>query len=119
MRRGPATWHQAHCRRKVTAIHPMAEANRAEIIALCQELGVLRLEVFGSAVADDVDPEHSDVDVLVEVGPELLTLDNYFALQRGLERILGRPVDVVDAGAVRNPYVKAQLLASRELLYAA
>ncbi len=36
-------------------MHPVVETKRAEIQALCRELGVLRLDVFGSAVADDFD----------------------------------------------------------------
>lgn len=100
-------------------MHPVVETKRSEIAALCRALGVIRLDVFGSAVTDDFDVERSDVDVLVEVDRARLTLSNYFALQEGLERILGRPVDVVDAAAVRNPYFKAQVMATRELLYAA
>lgn len=97
-------------------MHPAIESKRAEIAALCRDLGVRRLDVFGSAVSGDFDVERSDVDVLVEVDPEHLTLENYFALRDGLERILQRLVDVVDAGAVRNPYFKAQVMATRELL---
>ena len=79
----------------------------------------MKLDVFGSAVGDDFDPERSDVDVLIEVAPEHLTMANYFALRAGLENILGRPVDVVDVGAVRNPYFAARMMATREPLYAA
>lgn len=37
-----------------------------EIRALCREYGVLRLEVFGSALAPRFDPETSDIDQLME-----------------------------------------------------
>jgi predicted nucleotidyltransferase len=102
------------------ALHPVVENKRAEIVALCRELGVLRLDVFGSAVTDEFDVEHSDVDVLVEFGPAAREgLRTYFALKDGLERILARPVDVVSARAVRNPYFREQVMAGREYLYAA
>lgn len=100
-------------------VHPVVESKRAEIAALCRRLGVRTLDVFGSAVGDDFDPERSDVDVLVEVAPEQLTMANYFELRAGLVEILGRPVDVVDIGAMRNPYFAAQVMATREALYAA
>lgn len=101
-------------------LHPVVESKRAEIVALCRELGVLRLDVFGSAVTDDFDVERSDVDVLVEFGPAARGgLRTYFALKDGLELILGRQVDVVSARAVRNPYFRQQVMASREYLYAA
>src|SRR5947208_7930853 len=95
------------CAASVSGVHPIVESKREEIAALCRELGVRRLDVFGSAVSDDFDLERSDVDVLVEVDPMHLTLTNYLALKEGLERLLQRPVDVVDAGAIRNPYFKA------------
>lgn len=101
-------------------MHPVVESKRDEIAALCRRLGVRRLDVFGSATGGDFDVEHSDVDVLVEFDPGVGGgIRTYFALKDGLELILGRPVDVVSARAIRNPYVEAQVLANRERIYAA
>lgn len=36
----------------------------------------------------------------------------------GFELVLGRPVDVVSARAIRSPYIEDQVLASSELIYA-
>ena len=44
---------------------------------------------------------------------------DYFDLKDELERIVGRPVDLVDASAVRNPYFKASAFDSAQELYAA
>jgi hypothetical protein len=87
--------HEARHNDRV-AVHPIVQAKRAEIAALCRELGVLRLDVFGSAVTEDFDLDRSDVDVLVETEPGRLTLAEYFALQTGLQRSLGRDVDILD-----------------------
>lgn len=67
------------------------------------------------------DAASSDVDVLVEfdVGPGFDHFGTYFDLKEGLERILGRPVDLVSATSIRNPYFKQRVLDTRELLYAA
>lgn len=101
-------------------MHPVVESKRDEITALCRQVGVRRLDVFGSVVSDDFDVEHSDVDVLVDFDSEVGGgLRRYFALKDGLEQILGRPVDVISAGSIRNPYVEAQILATRERFYAA
>lgn len=101
-------------------MHPLVEAKRQEIAALCRELGVRRLDVFGSAVSDDFDAERSDVDVLVDFDTSAPgSFDTYFALKLGLESILGRPVDVVVTSAIRNPYFRAQALETRESLFAA
>lgn len=101
-------------------MHPVVEAKRDEIVALCRELGVRRLDVFGSAVSGDFDLERSDVDVLVEFDTTAPgSVDTYFALKWGLESILGRSVDVVVTAAIRNPYFRAQALGTRESLFAA
>jgi len=102
-------------------VHASVEAALPEIAALCEELGVLRLDLFGSATGRTFDPRSSDVDVLVEFGQQRPVgyFDSYFALKEGLERILGRPVDVVARSSIRNPYFLEQVQRQREQLYAA
>jgi len=39
------------------------------IAALCREYGVARLEVFGSVMTDEFDPERSGVDFVVRFAP--------------------------------------------------
>ena len=80
-----------------------------------------RLDLFGSAATATFDPARSDVDLLVEFEPgdPPQTLDDYFGLKESLEALLGRPVDLVMPGAVRNPYVRADIERSRRPLYAA
>jgi uncharacterized protein len=82
---------------------------------------VRRLYLFGSATGDDFDEASSDVDVLVEfeVGPGFDHFGAYFALKEGLEAILSRPVDVVTASSVKNPYLRDRITQTKELLYAA
>ncbi|MGH8905343.1 MAG: nucleotidyltransferase family protein [Egibacteraceae bacterium] len=63
-------------------MHPIIESNRAEIGALCKEPGIRRLDVFGSAVADEFDSEVSDVDVLVDFDTGSAgSFDTYFRLK--------------------------------------
>ncbi len=100
-------------------MHQVIEAKRAEIAALCREFGVVPLDVFGSAARSDQARHPNDVDLLVEVAPDRLTLENYFALRDALSEVLGRPVDLVDARAVKNPYFRAEVDATSELVYAA
>src|SRR5579864_992266 len=44
--------------------------------------------------------------------------DQFLGLSEALKRLLGRPVDLVEASAVRNPYVRATINRSKELIYA-
>ena len=66
-------------------------------------------------------PARSDADFLVEFEPggALSPLDQFFGLAAALERLLGRKVDLVEPGAVRNPYVLAGINRAREVVYAA
>ena len=102
-------------------MHPAITQHRAGISAICQRYRIHRLEVFGSAArADDFDPEHSDADFLVEFAPDVAPgLGTFFGAKAALEALLGRGVDLVEHGAVRNPYVLASINRHREPIYAA
>jgi uncharacterized protein len=103
------------------AMHAHIAKKRTELIALCQRYDVARLEVFGSAARGaDFDPATSDADFLVEFKPDsqLSPLGQFFGLAAALETLLGRPVDLVEARAIKNPYVLAGIKRSREVVYA-
>ena len=103
-------------------MHTDIEKHREALMAMCHRYGVVRLEVFGSAARDaDFDPAKSDADFLVEfekVG-SLSAFDQFLGFSEALQRLLGRSVDLVEASAVRNPYVRATINRSKELIYAA
>ena len=101
---------------------PLMQAHRAEVAEICRRFHVRRLDVFGSATrGTDFDPARSDVDLLVTYDPDIPrpSLAEYFGLQDELSALLGRPVDLVMSGAVRNPFIRADIEQARELLYAA
>jgi predicted nucleotidyltransferase len=102
-------------------MHPAVDQKRSEIALLCRRHSVRRLEVFGSAArAIDFDEQSSDADFLVEFEPVAKQgLEAYVALKSDLERLLQRPVDLVEPGALKNLYLIAGVNASRELVYAA
>ena len=103
-------------------MHEDIAKRRADLAALCLRYGVARLEVFGSAARGaDFDPARSDADFLVEFKPDsqLPPLEQYFGLARALEDLLGRPVDLVERSAVKNPYILAAINRSREVVYGA
>ena len=81
-----------------------------------------RLEIFGSvARRADFDPARSDVNVLVtyDPNPPGPSLADYFDLRYQLTALFGWPVDLVMANAVENPFVRAGIERSKEVLYAA
>jgi predicted nucleotidyltransferase len=102
-------------------VSPSIDQHRAELAELCRRYSVLNLSLFGSATRDGFDPESSDYDFLVdfEALPPGQYSDAYFGLLEALEGLLGRPVDLVVASAIKNPYFRQSVEQSRALLYAA
>jgi predicted nucleotidyltransferase len=100
-------------------MHPIVEAKRNELADLCRHRRVRRLELFGSAARGDFDEAHSDLDFLVEFddAPEGSVLGTWFGLKDDLEVMFDRPVDLVSFDAVVNPYVRASIRKSRQLVY--
>jgi uncharacterized protein len=94
---------------------------REEIAELCRRHRVRRLALFGSAVGEGFDPERSDLDFLVEFKPlpPGTYADTYFGLLEALQQLFGRPVDLVDDSAIKNPYFRESVERSQALLYAA
>lgn len=74
-------------------IKELLQDKREEILRLAARHGALNLRVFGSVARGEARPE-SDVDFLVEVGPNRTP---FFpgGLVADLEDLLGRKVDVV------------------------
>ena len=89
---------------------------------LCQQYGVRKLVLFGSALREDFDPQRSDLDFLVDFQALRLpesTPKPTSAFCRIWKLSLGRSVDLVEAGSIHNPYVRRAVEAHQETLYAA
>lgn len=102
-------------------MHIAIADRKKELAELCRRYDVVRLEVFGSAArGTDFDPKTSDADFLVEFDPAsgLPPFHRHFELIEALRNTLGRPVDLVEFGAIRNPYLRAAINRSREIVYA-
>ena len=102
-------------------MHTAIADKKAKLIELCRQYHVAHLEVFGSATrSTGFDPQTSDVDFLVEFEPEtdLSPFDQFFDFTESLKTVLGRRVDLVEAVAINNPYLRTAINKSRELVYA-
>lgn len=104
-------------------MHPLLADRRDAVADLCRRFRVRRLDAFGSAVRPgDFDASRSDVDFLVELGPDADDLGSLLDFKETLGALLGRPVDLVERQAVeasRNPIRRRRILAEAEPLYAA
>ncbi len=97
------------------------EAKLESVADLCVRYHVARLEVFGSAVQGEFEPGRSDLDFLVRFHPCTPEehAERYFGLLADFQDLFACRIDLVEIGAVRNPYFLENIEASRTLVYAA
>jgi predicted nucleotidyltransferase len=87
---------------------------------LCRANHVKELSVFGSALTDRFSAE-SDIDFVVEfqhLDPFAYSA-SYFQLKFALQDLFQRPIDLIEAKEIRNPYLREEITSKKHLLYAA
>ena len=89
------------------AIDERLQAKREDILRLCASYGARNPRVFGSVARGEADVR-SDVDFLVEMEPGRSLFD-LGGLQYELERLLGRPVDIVTERGLK-PRIRDRVL---------
>ena len=102
-------------------MHGILNSKRKQIAEACVRHGVARLYVFGSALHEGFKPGESDLDLLVEFAPmeAYARVDAYFGMLEELRTLLDMKIDLVMAGAVKNPYIAREIERTKEGLYAA
>jgi len=95
------------------------EVLRGDVAALCRSFEVERLDLFGS-VARGETRSASDIDLMVRFRPphDKGYADRYLGLAEALEKLFGRPVDLVTDRSVRNPILRRAIANDRQTLYA-
>jgi predicted nucleotidyltransferase len=78
----------------------MLREKRQEILKIAAKHGAYNVRLFGSVARGEAD-EHSDVDILVELGQDRSLLD-LGGLLIDLETLLNRKVDVVTERGLRQ-----------------
>lgn len=90
-----------------------------KIANLCKFHRVRRMHLFGSARQDA--ERANDYDFLIEF--EAMTpgehAQAFFGLLEDLEKLLGKPIDLVELRAIRNPYFKAEIESTKVPVYEA
>ena len=102
-------------------MNSLIEDKRQELERACRRHRVQRIELFGSAASATFDPAQSDLDFVVtfqELARDQYS-DAYFGLLEDLQALFQRPVDLVVASAIRNPYFRQAVESSKTLIYAA
>lgn len=96
----------------------LVEDSKPEIGALCKRFGIRRLELFGSAATGAFDANRSDLDFIVDLGTyERGVAKRFLAFCAQLEGLVERPVDVITVRQIENPYFRAEVNATRKVIY--
>ena len=86
------------------------------IITICSKYHVATMSLFGSLARGEA-KEASDIDLLVSFSRPVSLLQ-MVSLERELTEALGRKVDLLTEASL-SPYLRAQILKERQLVYAA
>ena len=98
-------------------MNPHLPVSKTALAAFCEENGIRRLEVYGSALRDDFGPD-SDIDLLVEFEPDRIPgLLGVAGMEITLSELFaGRKVDLRTAEDL-SPYFRQEVLDMAEVQY--
>lgn len=96
----------------------LIEKHNINLKKLCDEHSVSKLYVFGSIVNKKFSKD-SDIDFIVTFKPVQLNnyADNYFDFKFSLEDLFKRNIDLLEAKAIKNPFLKQSIDRTKELVY--
>ena len=99
-------------------MNPHLAVSKTALAAFCEENGIRRLAVYGSALRDDFGPD-SDIDLLVEFEPDRIPgLLGVVGMEITLSELFaGRKVDLRTAEEL-SPYFRQEVLDMAEVQYA-
>lgn len=79
-----------------------------KILPVLKKYDIKKAGIFGSVVRGEARND-SDVDILVEIDSDNLSLLDFVGIKLELEEALGRKVDLVEYSAIK-PIIKTQIL---------
>lgn len=94
------------------------ESNISKIKDLCTKHKVSKLFVFGSVLTNRFS-KSSDIDFVVDFADISLYdyADNYFDFKHSLEKLFQRPIDLLEDKAIKNPFLRKVVDASKQIIY--
>ncbi len=89
-----------------------------QIKETCSKNRVKSLFAFGSVTRNELN-DMSDIDLLVDIDETdpISYTDHYFDLKEKLELLLKRPIDLLEAKAIRNPFLRDEIDKTKVLIY--
>jgi len=105
---------RAGSQRRVRTAEEIAQLLRSQMPELSRRYKVKSLGIFGSYLRGEAD-EESDIDLLVDLEKESMTLLEFIALENRLSDLLGAKVDLVERSALK-PTIGRRILEEVQLI---
>jgi predicted nucleotidyltransferase len=116
-------WEKASQQKAETSMAATSQLDRNIVVCaealeqLCLKWKVRELSLFGSVLREDFGPD-SDIDVLISFQEEApWSLWDLIAMRDEMAEMFGRPVDLVEREALRNPFRRKRILESHRTIY--
>lgn len=95
------------------------ERNASELSTLCMRYGVIRLDLFGSAVTNKYNPDTSDLDFIAVFSDTDKPgyARRYFEFAEALEQLFGCSVDLLTERSITNRFFRDSVNENRVNLY--
>lgn len=97
-------------------------SDRKTIAEFCNRCKIIEFSLFGSVLRDDfrqTGDDPSDIDILVMFSPQnSWNLFDTINMQRELESMFQRSVDFIFKENLENPYRRAEILNTYQIVYA-
>ena len=90
---------------------------KSSIAKLCVNYGVRSLDAFGSATHSAV-PNDYDFIVELDTQADRSMARRWIDFAESLEKLLGKPVDLISTKSISNPYFAQTVAATRTPIYA-
>jgi len=96
----------------------IVEQNILGVFEICRLHRVKNMYLFGSILNENYSSD-SDVDFLVNFDNVDLSqyFNNYMDFKEKLERLLNRPVDILEEQTVKNPVLRRSIDRNKKLIY--
>lgn len=88
-----------------------------DLTRLCERRHVRRLALFGSAVADNVEPHDLDFSVEFDKMTPGEHADCYLDLLEDLQQMFKTKIDLIEPGPIKNPYFLKDLQNTQVVVY--
>lgn len=86
------------------------------LFSICKTRSIKSLYIVGSASRGD-DVSDSDLDLLVSFAPSDNPFEQYMGAKEDFESLFNRRVDLIEEGAVKNPFFKQSINEDKVLIY--